>query len=319
MDLKYKILAELEYFIPACQYNTGSHLLLFTTNYHTDELINFLNDDFNFETTLRLLNLKDQLSVRSQKTDIGRFKLLISKLFSKLVLNYILYIYEANGEFEPWKDLDFTYNKFGKPYLIQQEKYQFQFSMSSSNDMLCIVVELNTSTPIGVDLSHSKQAISPTNFLEQFKPIFDPVEELQLSEIKDLNYRYTIFNQVWTLKEAFTKLLGSGLNIDLSKFYFDINKAMVNEKMGSNFKGTSMISKFGVDWREEIYLNIDKLIEEKNPFLEQLSSTHFKCRSGTLLRVSGGFLPVIVSIINQNNKCVPQNFNINFNEILSAA
>lgn len=320
MATNSKILLEFESFVVTSRDIKENHVLLFTTNTSTTSLVDYLNDDFNFEMSLRLLNLKDQLAVRCQKNANGRYKQLINRLFAKLILNYILYIYDPMGDFQPWKDLEFSYNEFGKPYLTQQELYQFQFNMSSSNDIISIVVELNASGPIGIDLSHSRQAISPTNFLEEFKPIFDPTEIEQLLEIKDNSYRYIIFNQLWTLKEAFTKFLGSGLNIDLSKFCFFLNKSMVDDSIISTYDNNLLISKFEVDWKRDIDLSVSKLSEEKNPFLLQLSSYHFNCYSGVLAKATGDGLPVIVSIINQNyggKYTVPDNFNINFFSVLS--
>lgn len=316
-----KILLEFERVTQTSSHINEHQVLLFTTNITTSELVDYLNDDFSFETSLRLLNLKDQLTIRSQKNLERRNKQLISRLFSKLVLNYIIYTYDPNGKFQPWKDLNFSYNEFGKPYLMQQELYKFQFSSSSSNDIISIVVELNAPGPIGIDLSHSRQAISSTNFLQEFKPIFDPTEILQLLEIRDFSFRYIVFNQLWTLKEAFTKLLGSGLNIDLSKFCFSLNKSKIEDNTICNFDNHSLISKFEIDWKRNIELSVSKLLEEKNPFLLELSSRDFNCYSGVLANSTSEDLPVIVSIINQDynrdDKPFSQNFNVNFFEILS--
>ena len=89
--------------------------------------------------------------------------------------------------------IEFDYNEFGKPIL----PYNFQFNISSSNDIIALIVEFPSSSslsssslssslsgdraydPIGIDLSHSIQnSISNTEYLEQFKPIFDDVYEL---------------------------------------------------------------------------------------------------------------------------------------------
>lgn len=316
-----KILLEFERVTETSSHINEHQVLLFTTNITTSELVDYLNDDFSFESSLRLLNLKDQLTVRSQKNLESRNKQLISRLFSKLVLNYIIYMYDPNGKFQPWKDLNFSYNEFGKPYLMQQELYKFQFSSSSSNDIISIVVELNAPGLIGIDLSHSRQAISSTNFLQEFKPIFDPTEIQQLLEIRDTSFRYIVFNQLWTLKEAFTKLLGSGLNIDLSKFCFSLNKSKIDDNTICNFDNNSLISKFEIDWKRNIELSVSKLFEEKNPFLLELSSREFNCYSGVLANSTSEDLPVILSIINQDynkdDKPFSQNFNVNFFEILS--
>ncbi|CAR66023.1 DEHA2G22528p [Debaryomyces hansenii CBS767] len=321
MATNYKILSEFENFVVASRDIKEHRVLLFTTNTSTTALVDYLNDDFNFEMSLRLLNLKDQLAVRCQKNASSRYKQLINRLFAKLILNYVLYIYDPKDEFQPWKDLEFSYNQFGKPYLTQQDLYHFQFNMSSSNDIIGIVVELNALGPIGIDLSHSRQAISPTNFLEEFKPIFDPAEIEQLLEIKDISYRYIIFNQLWTLKEAFTKFLGSGLNIDLSKFCFFLNKSMVDDSIIATYDNELLISKFEVDWKRDIDLSVCKLSDEKNPFLLQLSSHHFNCYSGVLVESTSNDLPVIVSIINQTydgeKHTVSNNFNVDFFRVLS--
>lgn len=322
MAIKYnKILLEFERLTVTSSHIKEHHVLLFTTNITTTELVDYLNDDFYFETSLRLLNLKDQLTVRCQKNVDNRNKQLISRLFFKLVLNYIIYIYDANGEFQPWKDLNFSYNEFGKPYLMQQELYKFQFNSSSSNDILSIVVELNAPGPIGIDLSHSRQAISSTNFLEEFKPIFDPTEIQQLLEIKDVSFRYIIFNQLWTLKEALTKLLGSGLNIDLSKFCFFLNESMIDDNTICSCDSDSLVSKFEIDWKRDIDVSVCKLFDEKNRFLLELSSRDFNCYSGVLANSTSEKLPVIVSVINQHyygdDKSFSKNFNVNFFEVLS--
>lgn len=53
----------------------------------TPELVEFLQDDFNFELVLRLLdNLKLQAKVRQLKAPL-RYKQLIANLFTKYVLN----------------------------------------------------------------------------------------------------------------------------------------------------------------------------------------------------------------------------------------
>lgn len=264
-----------------------------------DELSEYLNDDFNFEITLRLLNLKEQLKIRSINNLDVRKKQLISKVFKKVCINYMLYF--MNGEREEFdlsNEIKFKYNDLGKPFLDDQKQYHFQFSDSSSNKVFVMVFELNSDTPIGVDLSHSKQdSISDTLFQEQFRPIFDRSEIEQLNNIPNNENRYVTFNQLWTLKEAFTKLLGSGLNIDLSKFFFNINNNYVYNCPSIPINFEAIINEVKVDWYSSIDIDIHKLIEDRNIFVENLSSKEIYCRSAVFFGQDN--LPVIISIINQ--------------------
>ncbi|EGW34185.1 uncharacterized protein SPAPADRAFT_59617, partial [Spathaspora passalidarum NRRL Y-27907] len=199
-----------------------SNIILFTTRL-SPSLTEFLQDDFNFELSLRLVgNLKDQLRIRSIKDENLRFKQLISSLFTNIVLNYL------QGT-ELFSKVKFTYNEYGKPQLIEQG---FQFNSSSSNDIVSIVVEYShKQSPIGIDLSHSVQpAISSRECVDQFSEIFDFREVSYLKAINDEEKRYFTFNHFWTLKESFAKLLGSGLNVNLADFFFKINKEFKEEE-----------------------------------------------------------------------------------------
>ncbi|RLV95424.1 Low-specificity L-threonine aldolase [Spathaspora sp. JA1] len=174
-----------------------SNIVLFTTRISCN-LIEFLQDDFNFELSLRLVgNLKEQLKIRSIKDQRLRFKQLIASLFTRIVLNY------CQGT-DLLSNVKFTYNEYGKPQLNDQE---FQFSSSSSNDIISIVVEYSSKkTPIGIDLSHSIQsAISAKDCVDEFSQIFESSELLYLRNISDEfneeEYRYRGLNKSSAIEE----------------------------------------------------------------------------------------------------------------------
>ncbi|CAI5755665.1 unnamed protein product [Candida verbasci] len=176
-----------------------------------------------------------------------------------------------------FEEVPFKYNTFGKPLLDN-----IQFNSSSSNDIIAIVIAPSQS-PIGIDLSHSRQdSISETDYLTQFAPIFTENEIAQIDS-------YFKFNHFWTLKEAFTKLLGCGLNIDLASFEFIVSDGFNEDVYNASVENNE------IKWFDEIRINTDKLVD--NNVYQQLPSHDFYCYSSILQKRTRDELPVIVSII----------------------
>ncbi|WEJ95339.1 holo-[acyl-carrier-protein] synthase [Yamadazyma tenuis] len=195
-------------------------ILLFVT-YITPELYEWFQDDYNWETTLRLVPLRQQLELRNMADHSAKVKRLITRLFLTLTLNYVIH----NHENDPWEPLIFSYNKYGKPSVPEAS---ISFNSSTSNHTICIVINnIGNMAPIGVDLSHEQQKIDKSTVLEDFKAIFHSSEITQLQGVPDTSLQYKMFNQFWTLKEAFTKYLGYGLNVDLGSFWFDLHNEQV--------------------------------------------------------------------------------------------
>ncbi|CAH6720727.1 hypothetical protein CLIB1444_04S06546 [[Candida] jaroonii] len=215
------------------------------------------------------------------------------KLFMRWVLNLVI-SREEGLEFDPWKEIPFTYNEYGKPLL----PYKFQFNQTSSNDLISIAIDFH-GDPIGIDLSHSQQAVSSQGFMEQFQGIFGESEICQLMEIEDISQRYIVFNQFWTLKEAFTKLIGTGLNVDLSKFQFDLHKQHVEPGTEVNFQE---IGEFTRLWKQS---DVD-YTDLNHPAVSQISKKPY-CWSSIVIN---GQLPVILSVISLSAD-VPVNYTVN--------
>ncbi|CCE82921.1 Piso0_002684 [Millerozyma farinosa CBS 7064] len=292
-----------------------SSLLLFSCNSGADELKSHLEDDFNFESALRLLSLREQNKVLSVKDQESKFRLLVASLLTRLVLNYFVHRVEG-GEFSPLKEIHFSYSKLGKPTLLTPHGSQIQFSSSSSNEIVAIVVQLGSSTPLGLDLSHSRQKISASTIMEDFGLIFSPEEKQQLQSIQGERERYIAFNQLWTLKEAFTKLIGTGLHVDLSSFSFDfITSAIIDGSKETQCSVTrNVVQRYDVEWRNNISVNYEK-ISNQEPGLDHVfrSKPVFDCVSGII--ASHDEFPVIASTIHQNS-CPVEYFDIAMHEIL---
>lgn len=283
-------------------------ITIFTTNV-TPFLQTFLDDDFNYETTLRRLdNLQEQQRVLQIKDREVRNKTLVNKLFTRLVLNYVSHRITGN-ELQPWKPPKFQYNQWGKPQL-EVNGEQLQFNASTSNRLLSIVVERSArNSAVGIDLSHVKQRISPTTFMDEFSPMFHDSERVQLARIGDGD-RYFAFNHLWTLKEAFTKYLGTGLNVDLSLFAFDLGHGMDQSvKRVATPLGPATTS-LDFAW-------YDTTIDTREFVHEDIDGSEIYCRS-CVYSQQDNELPVIVSVINQQRDPI-QVIEVDFGEVLKLA
>lgn len=288
----------------------GPQTIIFTTLTNDLALEQLLGDDFCFELCIRKLPLTDQAKVRRSKT--GQTKRLVSALFTTVVLNYCIYVQGGAPEFDPWAKLEFQYNEFGKPCIRGQEAMQFVFNSSSSNELMVIAVQLHSTSPIGVDLSHESQdSISPHSFMDQFEGIFDPREKSQLLRIPDMSDRYVAFNHFWTLKEAFTKYVGCGLNVDLASFWFLLPSAPLVLRDAIKTTSDDYVTPYNIAWQKGTvvdYLNLPQKM------LNTIGEKKLSCSSGVLR--SNSTIPVIISVVEDEPGLKSSCLHLNFLAIL---
>ena len=104
----------------------------------------------------------------------------------------------------PPEAIEFSYGKYGKPFVEQRAlKYSISFNISHSSDLM--LVALSNSYQVGIDLekehSHTtKEWIIRQYFSQKDSYFFRnlPAEE-----------RLSAFLLLWTLKEAYAKAIGS--------------------------------------------------------------------------------------------------------------
>lgn len=248
----------------------------------SSELCDFLADDFSFEICMRILSLPEQLGIRCK---VDQVKQLANRLFTRYVCNTCL------GVSDPFAEIDFNYNELGKPTLPSGAR-ALQFSASTSNQLLATVVQFDSTTPIGIDLSHFQQNINPTTCVEEFRLALNDEEFQYLLAIPDTEERYLRFNQIWTLKEAFTKLLGSGLHVDLSHFGFHIDPQGVVSEDPWSPRPAAQWSEVPVKWRTAIRIDPSRLFKSNSPYVQQLLSDRFHCQLASLFGVT-------VSLVSQ--------------------
>lgn len=104
------------------------------------------------------------------------------------------------------EEIVFTKNSFGKPFA---ENLPVHFSISHSGDMVVCAV---SDKEIGIDI----EKIKPYN-LRAAEKFAAP------SELDYISSCENGFFEIWTLKEAYFKCIGTGLGADIKNVSFEVN------------------------------------------------------------------------------------------------
>ncbi|WCM62852.1 4'-phosphopantetheinyl transferase family protein [Paenibacillus polymyxa] len=107
--------------------------------------------------------------------------------------------------------LQFTYNAFGKPSLINAPSFHFNVS-HSGKWVVCAIDD----HPLGIDI----EQLRPIDF-EVGRVCFSDTEYDALMR-QDADSRLSYFYDLWTLKESFVKAEGQGLALPLKSFSFEL-------------------------------------------------------------------------------------------------
>ena len=155
----------------------------------------------------RLLN---KVSIEKQRK-IKKFRFYEDaqrSLLAELLIRYAL-----KQEWQIEKNIAFSKNEYGKPYLA--ELPNVHFNISHSGDWVVCVVD---NQPIGIDVEEIKSV--DFKIAERFfaKAEYEALQKI--SESDRLNY----FFKIWTLKESYIKAVGKGLAIPLGSFVISFNK-----------------------------------------------------------------------------------------------
>lgn len=107
--------------------------------------------------------------------------------------------------------LQFTYNAFGKPFLLNAPAFHFNVS-HSGKWVVCAIDD----HPLGIDI----EQLRPIDF-EVGKVCFSDTEYDALMG-QEAESRLSYFYDLWTLKESFVKAEGQGLTLPLKSFSFEM-------------------------------------------------------------------------------------------------
>lgn len=124
----------------------------------------------------------------------------------------------------------FNYNEYGKPFLDPTLGSKIEFNLSHSGDMMILAISENGR--IGIDIERVRT--SP-EFIEIARQFFSNAEYLQLSQFDSVK-QSEWFLKLWTIREAFVKCIGVGLQFPLEKINLQdlfeekkLNTFVVNE------------------------------------------------------------------------------------------
>lgn len=146
-------------------------------------------------------------------------------LFSEAIIKYILCLYYHI----PINRINIKFDILGKPYLNITGVH---FNLSHSNNLLvCAVSQI----PIGVDIEYINKNID----LRRSSRFFSKIEKQYIYNSSD---KFSVFFLLWTIKESYLKLKGSGLIFPLPLVTFDYSKTTENKyKLHSSYHFNSFV------------------------------------------------------------------------------
>ena len=112
------------------------------------------------------------------------------------------------------QEIIFEYNKYGKPYL-KNNNLSFNIAHSSSTFIMTVTKEYD----IGIDIEFMRDDLEIINMANNFFSEYEIKELLSL----DQTNRLEGFYNCWTRKEAFIKAVGKGLSIPLDSFDVELD------------------------------------------------------------------------------------------------
>ena len=107
----------------------------------------------------------------------------------------------------------------GKPFLVDPGAFRASFSLSHAQGMVSCAV--TTEGDVGVDLECTDRTVNVGAIAARF---FAPAEAAHLERL-DGDARRSRFFDLWTLKEALVKALGTGLATSLASLAFTLDAA----------------------------------------------------------------------------------------------
>lgn len=149
------------------------------------------------------------------------------------------------------ENLCFNRNEFGRPSLANCES-EIDFNVSHTQGV--VIAAITNCGKVGVDIEIKKRK---NHFIDIAEHYFHAKEVLAL---KDTNAdQIELFFKIWTLKEAYVKALGVGLQKSLSSFYFEVNNLskinLIDEQDNATSKN-QYITGFNTPLFEDFYLSV---------------------------------------------------------------
>lgn len=135
-------------------------------------------------------------------------------------------------------EVEFFIDKYQRPFVKNSQVKDFDFNISHSGEYVVLAV---SDKRIGIDI----ERIKPID-LELSKDVFHDREIAYLQQGRQKKQER--FFEIWTLKEAFVKMIGEGLSYSLKDFYF-----VIGEGIKINFLKSDKQEVFFESWSIDDY------------------------------------------------------------------
>ncbi len=156
----------------------------------------------------------------------------LRSLFTEVLLRYSLQAHYGLKN----KDIVFSYNEYGKPFLENANHIYFNAS-HSSDWVICGIGNV----PIGIDI----EVINKRNM--DLAKRFYTEEEYDFILKQPSEAQACSFCELWVLKESYVKAIGKGMNIPLDSFRFDQTDNMIKFYINNQLSNSYVFMKGQLD------------------------------------------------------------------------
>lgn len=172
--------------------------------------INEALQNYTVSGVCKLLNKEERSRMMGYRTEKRRNLFIASRGALRLILSSLLQEKSPDA-------IKLSFNKNGKPFLDDVSS-QIQFNLSHSHD--CVVIGVTKNSAIGVDIELMQARSTMIDIAEHY---------FHHCELKAINNALNtegnasalrLFYKIWSLKEAFIKADGRGMDIAGTSFYF---------------------------------------------------------------------------------------------------
>jgi len=113
-------------------------------------------------------------------------------------------------------DWRFDINSYGKPSIASPDEEAQALSFSLSHTRGCVACAITFKAPLGIDLERIDRSLPVQEIADRY---FTEEESAWLHGCSN-ELRNICFTELWTLKEAFVKSIGTGLSVSLKTMSF---------------------------------------------------------------------------------------------------
>jgi 4'-phosphopantetheinyl transferase len=171
-------------------------------------------DECHYTRWYAMLDAREQDRARRFCFERDRFEFVACHALLRLKLSEF-----AGGPPHEWR---FTLGPFGKPHVAPEHgRPELQFNISHARGLVAVAVTWQDM--IGIDVEVIDTSADQQDLANRY---FAPTEAELLFKTAPWQRPYT-FARLWTLKEAYLKATGQGLNIPLDSFAFNLDPLRV--------------------------------------------------------------------------------------------